>query len=334
MTPAISVIIPLYNKRPYIARAVESVFAQTFADFELIVVDDGSTDGGAAELEPYQADSRLRIVCQQNAGGGAARNRGMRESHAPLIAFLDADDEFLPTHLEALQSLAERFPEAGLLATGYHAVSANGSRSRRPAPGPAALLLDDYFAAACRYRYFLAPSACAVRRVAVAAVGAFLEGVPIGEDLEYWARIALQFPIAYDPRPSALYYLGVPGSALSGSRWNSSAPVVARMLTEWLARKGRSHQAKSVTDYAAWVLLNHVAVGISALHRREAKQVLRHPLVRRSRFRLRRILLWLAASFTTDRAMRAYFRFRRACATGVPTINRIYPVLRAKAGVR
>jgi glycosyltransferase involved in cell wall biosynthesis len=99
MSPAISVVIGLYNKRPYIARAVESVFSQSITDLELIVVDDGSTDGGPAELDLYRTDSRLRIICQANAGNGAARNRGMRESYAPLIAFLDADDAFLPGHI-------------------------------------------------------------------------------------------------------------------------------------------------------------------------------------------------------------------------------------------
>src|ERR1700720_2563958 len=98
MTPSLSVIICLYNKRPYVARAVESVLGQSLRDFEIVVVDDGSTDGSAAELDRYRGDPRVRIVRQPNAGEGAARNRGLREMRSDLAAFLDADAAFLPDH--------------------------------------------------------------------------------------------------------------------------------------------------------------------------------------------------------------------------------------------
>jgi glycosyltransferase involved in cell wall biosynthesis len=89
----ISVIIPLYNKGKYIARALDSVFTQTFEDFEVIVVDDGSADDGPDIVRKYDGP-RLRLIQQANASPGSARNRGMRENKAPFIAFLNADDEF------------------------------------------------------------------------------------------------------------------------------------------------------------------------------------------------------------------------------------------------
>ena len=114
----VSVIIPLYNKAPYILRALDSVAAQTFKDFEVIVVDDGSTDGGGGIVERYP-DQRFRLVRQANAGPGAARNRGIREAQAPLVAFLDADDRWLPAYLETNVRILEEHPEAAAVGGGW-----------------------------------------------------------------------------------------------------------------------------------------------------------------------------------------------------------------------
>ncbi|MDP8208206.1 MAG: glycosyltransferase family A protein [Candidatus Electryonea clarkiae] len=117
----ISVVIPLYNKEQYIARAIQSVLSQTYNDFELIVVDDGSTDASAKVVEEFN-DPRQRLIRQPNAGECAARNRGIAESRTELIAFLDADDQWLPEHLIAIKCLSEKYPECGAFATAYDIV--------------------------------------------------------------------------------------------------------------------------------------------------------------------------------------------------------------------
>jgi glycosyltransferase involved in cell wall biosynthesis len=104
----ISVVIPLYNKAEHIQRSVDSVLAQTYRDFELLVVDDGSVDGSGDIVREY-ADSRIRVIVQANAGPGAARNRGLREARGEYIAFLDADDEWLPTYLEEQLRFFEKY---------------------------------------------------------------------------------------------------------------------------------------------------------------------------------------------------------------------------------
>ena len=109
----ISVAIPLYNKRREIARTIQSVFDQTFQQFEILVIDDGSTDGGA-DIVAQIGDPRVRLIRQANAGVSAARNHAISEAKTELIAFLDADDEWKPGFLAAIWDLRERFPEAGL----------------------------------------------------------------------------------------------------------------------------------------------------------------------------------------------------------------------------
>ena len=115
----ISIVIPLYNKAPYVRRALDSIAAQTFTDFELIVIDDGSTDDGAAIVEKY-LDRRFRLIRQANAGPGAARNVGIAQARGEFIAFLDADDEWLPNYLaEGLRLFEEFGPEVASVTSGY-----------------------------------------------------------------------------------------------------------------------------------------------------------------------------------------------------------------------
>jgi glycosyltransferase involved in cell wall biosynthesis len=114
----VSVIVPLFNKAPYVQRAIDSIVRQTHADFELIVVDDGSTDGGDRLVEAMH-DPRLRLIRQSNAGPGAARNTGIAAASGSLLAFLDADDEWMPTFLERNVALIEAEPQAAAIASAF-----------------------------------------------------------------------------------------------------------------------------------------------------------------------------------------------------------------------
>jgi glycosyltransferase involved in cell wall biosynthesis len=117
--PRVSVVVPLYNKASYVARALESVAAQTLEDLEVIVVDDGSTDGGR-DVVAALSDPRFRLIRQANAGPGAARNRGLREARAQYVAFLDADDRWLPHFLAENVSLLELQPSAAAVSCGWY----------------------------------------------------------------------------------------------------------------------------------------------------------------------------------------------------------------------
>src|SRR3954471_10555327 len=104
--PFFSVVIPVFNRAGALQHAIESVRGQTFQDFEIVVVDDGSTDNPQAVIENF-ADPRIRFVRQANGGGGAARNRGIDEAKGLFTAFLDSDDVFLPHHLDSMHALLE-----------------------------------------------------------------------------------------------------------------------------------------------------------------------------------------------------------------------------------
>ena len=114
----ISVVVPLYNKKSSIKSTIESVLAQTYKDFELIVVDDGSTDGSADVVKSFD-DNRIRLISKENGGVSSARNEGIREAKNEFISFLDADDLWDKDFLLEIDKLINDFPEAGILGTSY-----------------------------------------------------------------------------------------------------------------------------------------------------------------------------------------------------------------------
>ncbi len=114
----VTVIVPLFNKEQYIARCLRSIQAQTLSEFEVIVVNDGSTDGGE-KIAAQFADSRIRVIHQTNAGPGAARNRGLSEARGEYVAFLDADDEWLPDYLQSAVTILDANSSAACVSCGH-----------------------------------------------------------------------------------------------------------------------------------------------------------------------------------------------------------------------
>ena len=203
----ISVIIPLYNKETGIATALRSVLAQTYQDFEIVVVDDGSTDGSVVVVESFD-NPRIRLIRQQNAGVSAARNRGIAEAKGEYIAFLDADDEWMPEFLEEIRTLQETFPNCKAQATNY-IFNSNGINSptilnKIPFQGERGVL-SNYFEVASRSHPPVWTSAVCIERKLLQEVGEFPVGVKAGEDLLVWARMAIHTQWAYSLKALAQY---------------------------------------------------------------------------------------------------------------------------------
>ena len=234
MNPSLSVVMPLYNKAGEIRRAMDSVFNQAFRDFELIVVDDGSTDAGPEIVRGYR-DPRIRLVSQANAGVSAARNRGIESARAGLIAFLDADDEWRPEFLQTILDLTLKFPECSVFATSYYIANARtGTRRavlRGLPPNFREGILQYYFEVATHSDPPLWSSAIAVRAAAIRAIGGFPVGIATGEDLLTWARLAAEYQIAYATAPLATFW--EPETILSRS---GRVPAVPDRVGEELAK--------------------------------------------------------------------------------------------------
>ena len=218
-----SVIIPLYNKAPYVRKALESVFAQTYTDYELIVVDDGSTDGsftiakqfiderlevkGAenskAEINAYNLSPiNYKLIRQANSGVSAARNNGVAASQGDYVAFLDADDWWEPIYIERMAQLINEYPGAGLYACNYYYHKDGINIIKVDIPTGYFNYPTEYF------KNFAMPvwtGATMIPRKVYDEMGGFPLGIKLGEDFLLWAKIALQYKLAFLNEPLAYY---------------------------------------------------------------------------------------------------------------------------------
>ena len=205
-----SVIIPLYNKAPYVRKALETVCAQTYREYEIIVINDGSTDNSAIIAEEYLngvESISYKILSQQNAGVSAARNKGVAQSHGDYIAFLDADDWWEPTFLEKMAQLIEDYPEVGLYASNYVYYK----------PGKTHVALNiptGYINYPKAYSESNAmpifTGAAMISRKVFDEMGGFPLGIKLGEDFLLWAKTAMHYPVVFCEEPLAYYNNDVP----------------------------------------------------------------------------------------------------------------------------
>ncbi len=203
----ISIIIPLYNKEGSIAQALDSVLAQEYQDFEIVVVDDGSTDGGASVVENY-GDARIRLVRQANAGVSAARNKGIGAARGEYVAFLDADDVWMPGFLSEIVALQREFPQCRAQATNY-VFNSNGVKSstilrKIPFSGERGVLVNYFEVASCSHPPVCSICVC-IERALLQEIGGFPVGIKSGEDLLTWARVAVRTDWTYSMREMAQY---------------------------------------------------------------------------------------------------------------------------------
>ncbi|MDC1265606.1 glycosyltransferase family 2 protein [Flavobacteriaceae bacterium] len=201
---SISVIIPLFNKEHFIKKTLLSVLNQTFSDFEVLLINDGSTDGSLDIVNSFD-DERIKLYTTENKGVSHARNYGVSKSTSDLIAFLDADDLWESNHLENLYTLHTSFPNCGLYATAYYKQFFNGKKMNAHFNGVSTGhfgIIDDYFLASTKDSIAWT-SAILIPKKTFQKIGGFDEEMRSGQDTDLWVRIALKEPVAFSAVASA-----------------------------------------------------------------------------------------------------------------------------------
>lgn len=206
----ISVVIPLYNKEDYIKQTIESVLNQTFSDFEIIIVDDGSKDNSLKIVQGIK-DSRLYVYQKKNGGVSSARNYGIRNAKFDYIAFLDADDLWDENYLKNMVQLINDFPKAEVYASNFFRVYPNCKKI------PATSFIErgfikNYFKIACKVT-IIHTSSVIIHKEGFKKAGIFDERISRGEDMDLWTRLGVQCKIVYYDKAQNTYHLGTVNSS-------------------------------------------------------------------------------------------------------------------------
>lgn len=205
----ISVVIPLYNKEQSILRTISSVLNQTFNDFEIIVVDDGSTDGSLMLVQGID-DPRLKIISQSNGGVSSARNKGIINAGNNLIAFIDADDLWFPNHLEIIKSLVDNFSQndnvGGYSTKFFRSNNLEGHCGRNDVAPPG--IIENYCKEVRERDKIISSSNFVARKDYLIETGMYNENYSYGEDVDLWFRLFRRYKLVESNQFTALYYTG------------------------------------------------------------------------------------------------------------------------------
>lgn len=208
-----SIIIPLYNKEKHIEETLKSVFNQTFTDYEIIIINDGSTDESENIVRSFNSE-KIKLYNQKNQGVSTARNLGIEKANGKLIAFLDADDYWFPNHLETISNLYKDFPDCGMYCSRYKIKTA---KNHFQFPHHNGLndsfrgIVEDYFLSNIPFRITWT-SSLAIPKKILDEIGGFSPEVTNGQDLELWTKIGIHHSVAITNTITAIYNFDIPES--------------------------------------------------------------------------------------------------------------------------
>jgi glycosyltransferase involved in cell wall biosynthesis len=228
--PLISVIVPVYNGEKTIRETLNSLFKQTFTDFEVLVINDGSQDA-TLEIVSSIKDPRLKVFSYLNAGPSASRNRGVALASGEYISFLDADDLWTPDKLEAQLKALQAHPEAALAYSWTDFINESNQFLRR---GSYINVTGDVYKQLLLTNFLENGSNALIRQHALAEVGEFDESMTHGEDWDMWLRLAAHYPFVAVPSPQILYRVYATSSSANVSKLEAgSLSVMERVFSQF-----------------------------------------------------------------------------------------------------
>lgn len=187
-----SIVVPLYNKELSVQKTLQSILNQSFVDFEVIIVNDGSTDNSVEKVKQLK-DNRIRLIHQKNKGVSVARNKGIEEAKYNWICFLDADDLWKENHLQEFVNMIKLFPDDKVFCTSHTKSKLKEEYEKKIINGYE--VIEDYFDVVMKHVDFFWTGAVCIHESVFKKVGKFPEGINRGEDLYLWAKIGKKFPI-------------------------------------------------------------------------------------------------------------------------------------------
>jgi glycosyltransferase involved in cell wall biosynthesis len=245
MIPAVSVVIATYNYGRFLSEALRSVLAQTFQNFEVIIIDDGSTDDTAHVAASFLGDPRIRYHRTERQGQPRAKNTGIRLTTGPLIAFLDADDVWLPGKLERQLALFAKNPELGVVYSRRLVMDEEGEQLRYTQP----LLYRGYVLEQMFLDNFVCFSSAVVRRAVLAHVGLFDESIPMAIDYDLWLRVASCYHFDFVDEPLVRYRVG---HANLSQRAEERLEIAAQIMRRFLDKPEKHGKLGSSLVRRAW----------------------------------------------------------------------------------
>ena len=295
-----SVVIPLYNKVDSVSRTLVSVCEQRFAAAEIIVIDDGSTDGSAAKVASLNIPN-LTLVKQKNKGVSAARNLGVRLAQHQHIAFIDADDQWSPFYLYEISKLMQRFPKHQCFASNYQKVIEDGVyRNPKLAIGdlsPTGCVMDNYFEVCAKGDLPFMPSSFVISRQLFKQIGGFPVGEAMGEDQALFSQVALLGSLIYSPLVLILYHTDSENRACDRYIPQDILPFAKRLLAKVAAGQVNKFTAPFVLQYCAAHICHLAKMNIQAGQLTAAKQLLKHPVSRLKPLHRNLFGLWLITRY-------------------------------------
>lgn len=287
-----SIIVPLFNKAKSIEKTLTSIVNQKHSDFELIVVDDGSTDGSLDIARNFD-DQRLRIISKRNGGVSSARNSGISKAKYSHLVFIDADDTVTADFLLCIKALIESYPQAGAYCTNYHFANQYAKRPARIAClKKSPVLIDNYFDIAASGDLPIIASGVCIPKYILDQVGGFSEGQVQGEDQDLWARIALQHDIALHPKHCVSYWLDAENRVSRLIIPNSELAYSKNLQSKLDKGEIPAHLVDSVKRYISGHLLHLVKLNIQANNLVVAKRILSDDRIAKS---TKRFVKWAVA---------------------------------------